>query len=100
MVPDRDQVGRVARYRGGQSVGEQVGNLGAEIGEVVGAQEQLQARAPVVIGGADGVESENFGARTDQRRSMSQPWEMAGQQRADGFPVETAGQFQTWDERW
>ena len=65
---------------------------------VVLAKEELEARTPVVIGGALGVEAGDIRSRAKQCRRVLQPRELLLEQRPDRGGVEVAGENETGDE--
>ena len=62
-------------------------------------QQELQPRAPVVVGGPFAVEAEHLGARAEQRGRVAQPGVELVQQRPDHVRVELPGQLQAGQER-
>jgi len=82
--------GQPAREQGGDRCGVAAG--------VAFAEEDLQARTPVMVGGAPAVEAEHLRSRAEQRRRVSQPRELRLEQRADARRVELAGKRQAGNE--
>jgi hypothetical protein len=89
---------RIAAKGRGQSAREHGGDRCGITGGVAVAEEDLQPRTPVMIGGALAVEAEHLRPRADQRCRVWQPREPLREQRADGRRVELAGKPQAGNE--
>lgn len=94
----RGEVRRVAAECLGQALGEHFRDRRAMTGDVLRVQEQLQTRAPLVVGGAGGVESEDFRAAAQASGGVRNSGNGLVQQGPYGFEVEVAGEFQSGDE--
>src|SRR5260370_18570300 len=79
--------------------GQHRGDLVAQLSAPAVGHEELQARAPVVVGRALGVEAEHLRTRSQQRRRVLELRERLVQQRAHNLLVERSSQRKARDER-
>lgn len=80
-----------------EGAGEAFGEATVELGDaagVGGGEEDLEARAPLVVGGAGSVEAEHLGAGSDACGGVPD----VGEERADGLGVEGARELETGNE--
>ncbi len=90
---------RVAAEGGREALGQHRGDAGGVRAGVAVGQEDLQPRAPVVVGGALGVEAEHLRALPQPRRAVAQAGERLAEQRAHHPGVVLPRQLETGQER-
>lgn len=93
-VRRRGEVRRVAVEGFREVLGQVVSDAARVAGDVPGAEEQLETRAPFVVRRARGVVAEDLGAAADAGGGVRDVGGGVLKEGADGFCVETAGEFE------